>query len=299
MKTSLILRQTGLEPGHEGDLVSHAENNRRGLLGRLLQRATAFTLIELLVVIAIIAILASLLLPALSRAKEKGRQISCINNVKQITLAFHSYLGDSKDIFPAGAARIPTLPVEEDWIYWNTDDARITNPARRDPNKAPLVLYMGTFQTNLFRCPSDKDVLTRQAIAGNIPYMFSYTMNSLYLEGPNENRGIASLYAGDSGWNNRSVLHFKASMIRNPAVKLMLVEEHAMPSRAMPDDGRWTPTGKDFGSIRPAHPPPYPSADSYISDRHNKRGSVSLADGHVESVKPVFGSLQEHYDPMF
>src|SRR5438128_1528593 len=83
------------------------------------QARNAFTLIELLVVIAIIAILASLLLPALSRAKEKAKQASCINNVKQITLAFFNYIGDFRDTFPGCASRDPSEPVDEDWIYWN------------------------------------------------------------------------------------------------------------------------------------------------------------------------------------
>src|SRR5438477_2987496 len=78
-----------------------------------------FTLIELLVVIAIIAILAAMLLPALSRAKDKAHQASCINNLKQISLAFLNYINDYRDTFPAGAAKQPMSPVPEDWIYWN------------------------------------------------------------------------------------------------------------------------------------------------------------------------------------
>lgn len=82
----------------------------------------AFTLIELLVVIAIIAILAALLLPALSRAKERARRTADVSNLHQWGVACTMYAGDFKDYLPSGIRNSAVgNPANDDFIWFNGD----------------------------------------------------------------------------------------------------------------------------------------------------------------------------------
>jgi prepilin-type N-terminal cleavage/methylation domain-containing protein len=118
--------------------------------------ARAFTLIELLLVIAIIAILAAMLLPVLSKAKQRTQGTLCLNNGKQLMLAMHLYTSDSNDFYPPNPDDGNTLP----GYNWCGGAAGIGQPDEfnpdilLDPNRSLLIGYLGK-NAKLFRCPAD------------------------------------------------------------------------------------------------------------------------------------------------
>jgi len=222
-----------------------------GGIGLRAKLARAFTLIELLVVIAIIAILAALLLPALSAAKERGYRTSCLNNQKQLDLAWQMYADEfggrlALNDWDLRGAGVPESPTNS----WVTGNAGLDSD--------PATITIGTIYPNVknlqcYRCPADHSTV----LGTSLPVLRSYSL-SCYLGGPQadlEQFGILPVS--------------KTSQILKSSTTMTFLEEDI----SSIDDGHflYSATVNRWYNIP--------------SWRHSHGDAIAFADGHVDYWK--------------
>jgi prepilin-type N-terminal cleavage/methylation domain-containing protein len=186
-------------------------------------RAGGFTLLELLVVVAIMAILAAILLPALARARARAQGIFCLNNTRQLALAWQLYADDHDGRLPFNVGMSGSYRTPLNWVN-NVMTWGASGPLDSDNTNAATITgaSLGPFSGSpaIYRCPSDHFVGREQSAAGWDARLRSYSMNAMVGD------------AGDFSTNGFNINNpgylqfFKVTQIPQPTEIFVFLDEH-------------------------------------------------------------------------